>query len=200
MLNRRTLLTTAAFATVPLALPQAALAQGRKDASCSAWCSSRPGLDPTAGAAAAIGEVVHYNMLERLTKINTDGNVTPLLAESWRSRPTCKTYTFKLRKGVKFHDGEPFDAQRSSSRFERAGGEKSTNKDKRTFDNISTQVIDDYTVMRRSTRHRRQLPVPLGENTAVILEPKSADDQRDQAGRHRPVQARQLGQGLARSR
>ena len=32
-----------------------------------------PTLDPTSAAAAAIGEVVHYNILEGLTKINVDG-------------------------------------------------------------------------------------------------------------------------------
>ena len=42
-----------------------------------------PGLDPTSAAAAAIGEVVHYNVLEGLTKINMDGTIVPLLAESW---------------------------------------------------------------------------------------------------------------------
>ena len=31
-----------------------------------------PGLDPTSGAAAAIGEIVHYNIFEGLTKINED--------------------------------------------------------------------------------------------------------------------------------
>ena len=37
-----------------------------------------------------------------------DGTVTPLLAESWSSvDPTAKVYSFKLRRGVKFHDAEP---------------------------------------------------------------------------------------------
>ena len=69
-----------------------------------------PGLDPTAGAAAAIAEVTLYNIYETLTKINADGTVTPLLAESWEVSPDLKTYTFKLRKGVKFQNGEPFNA------------------------------------------------------------------------------------------
>ena len=47
--------------------------------------------------------------------------------------PDLKTYTFKLRKGVKFQNGEPFNAKTVKFSFERAGGEKSTNKDKRMF-------------------------------------------------------------------
>jgi peptide/nickel transport system substrate-binding protein len=40
---------------------------------------------------------VHYNVLEGLTKVNVDGSVTPLLAESWTMDPDGKSYTFKLR-------------------------------------------------------------------------------------------------------
>ena len=69
-----------------------------------------PGLDPTMAAAAAIGEVVHYNVLEGLTKINDNGSVTPRLADSWTMDPDGRSYSFKLKKGVKFHDGEAVDA------------------------------------------------------------------------------------------
>jgi peptide/nickel transport system substrate-binding protein len=175
MLNRRTLLTTAALATVPLALPQAALAQGRKDAMVIGMTLEPPGLDPTAGAAAAIAEIVQYNILETLTKINADGSVSPLLAESWEISPDLRTYTFKLRRGVKFQNGEPFNAQAVKFSFDRAGGEKSTNKDKRTFANLSTQVIDDHTVVVINKEIDPDLPFVLGQATAVIVEPKSAD-------------------------
>src|SRR6478735_8403667 len=175
MLNRRTLLTTAALATVPLALPQAALAQGRRDAMVLGIALEPPGLDPTAGAASAIGEIVQYNILETLTKINADGSVSPLLAESWEISPDLKTYTFKLRRGVKFQNGEPFNAQAVKFAFDRAGGEKSTNKDKRTFANISTQVIDDSTVVLINKEVDPDFLFLMGQATAVIVEPKSAD-------------------------
>ena len=175
MLNRRTLLTTAALATVPLALPQAALAQGRKDSLVIGMTLEPPGLDPTTGAASAIAEITHYNIYETLTKINADGSVSPLLAESWEISPDLRTYTFKLRRGVKFQNGEPFNAQAVKFSFDRAGGEKSTNKDKRTFANLSTQVIDDYTVVVINKEIDPDLPFVLGQATSVIVEPKSAD-------------------------
>jgi peptide/nickel transport system substrate-binding protein len=175
MLKRRTLLTTAALATVPLALPHAALAQGRKDSIVIGMSLEPPGLDPTAGAASAIAEIVQYNILETLTKINADGSVTPLLAESWEVSPDLKTYTFKLRRGVKFQNGEPFNAQSVKFSFDRAGGDKSTNKDKRTFANLSTRPVDDYTVVLLNKEIDPDLPFLLGQATAVIVEPKSAD-------------------------
>ena len=172
MLKRRTVLTSAALAA---GLPQFALAQGRKDAMVLGMTLEPPGLDPTAGAASAIAEVVQYNILETLTKINADGSVTPLLAESWEISPDLKTYTFKLRKGVKFQNGEPFNAQTVKFSFDRAGGEKSTNKDKRTFANFSTQVADEHTVVVINKEIDPDLPFVLGQATSVIVEPKSAD-------------------------
>jgi peptide/nickel transport system substrate-binding protein len=176
MLNRRTVLSSAALAGLPLALPELALAQGRnKDAIVIAMTLEPPGLDPTAGAASAIAEITHYNVFETLTKINSDGSVSPLLAESWEVSPDLTTYTFRLRKGVKFHNGEPFNAQAVKFSFDRAGGEKSTNKDKRTFASLSTQVVDENTVVVLTKEIDPDFPFLLGQATAVIVEPKSAD-------------------------
>src|SRR5258708_21932373 len=80
-------------------MPWPALAQSRKDSITLAMTLEPPGLDPTAGAASSIGEIVLYNLFETLTKINPDGSVSPLLAESWEVSPDLKTYTFRLRKG-----------------------------------------------------------------------------------------------------
>ena len=134
------------------------------------------GLDPTVAAAAAIGEVVHYNILEGLTKIAMDGAVMPLLAESWAHTPDGKTYSFRLRKGVAFSDGAPFDAAAVKFSFDRAKAAGSTNKAKKAvFDNISSvQVMDPHSVILVLENADAMLPFRLGENTAVILHPNSA--------------------------
>ena len=173
MIKRRTLIHSAAAAALPLALP--AFAQKGKDSIVIAMQLEPTGLDPTAGAASAIGEVTLYNIFETLTKINGDGKVTPLLAESWEVSPDLKTYTFKLRKGVKFQNGEPFNAQSVKFSLDRAGGEKSTNKDKRTFANLTTQVVDDHTVVLLNKEIDPDLPFLLGQATAIMVEPKSVD-------------------------
>jgi peptide/nickel transport system substrate-binding protein len=175
MLKRRTVLTTAALASLPLALPHA-LAQGRKDSVVLAMTLEPPGLDPTAGAASAIAEITQYNIYETLTKINSDGTVTPLLAESWEVSPDLRTYTFKLRRGVKFQNGEAFNAQAVKFSFERAGAEKSTNKDKRTFATMETvQAVDDQTLVIVNKELDPDFLFLMGQATAIIVEPKSAD-------------------------
>lgn len=176
MINRRHLIATAASGATLATLPLAATAQSRKDAVVLAMTLEPPGLDPTAGAASAIAEIVQYNVFETLTKINSDGTVSPLLAEKWEVSPDLKTYTFMLRKGVKFQNGEPFNANAVRFSFERAGGEKSTNKDKRTFASMDrVAVIDDHTVVILNKSLDPDFLFLMGQATAIIVEPKSAD-------------------------
>ena len=156
------------------ALPAAA--QARKDSVVLGMVLEPPGLDPTEAPSAAIGEIVHYNIFEGLTKIEPDGAVTPLLAESWRVAEGGQRVTFVLRQGVKFSDGKPFTAQAVKFSFERAKAASSTNKAKKNlFDNIQRiELAEAGSVTLVLARADALLPFRLGENTAVILHPDSA--------------------------
>ncbi len=170
-------ITALAVAAITASLAAPAAAQNRKDSAVLAMTlEPAPGLDPTMAAAAAIGEVVHYNVLEGLTKIAMDGSVGPLLAERWEVSPDGRAYTFHLRRGVKFHDGEAFDASDVKFSFERAKAEGSTNKAKKAvFDNIShIDTPDAHTVIVVLDQADGNFLFRMGENTAVILDPKSA--------------------------
>lgn len=50
-------------------------------------------------------------VVERLVDWDTEGNLIPQLAESWEGDPQRRTVTWHLRKGVKYHDGTPFNAE-----------------------------------------------------------------------------------------
>jgi len=151
-----------------------ALAQPKKDTVVLAMTLEPPGLDPTAGAASAIAEVVLYNVFETLTKVNGDGSVTPLLAESWSISPDAKTYTFKLRRGLRFQNGEPFNAASVRYSLERAVAKDSVNKDKPVFANIeSIATPDEHTVVITLKNSNPDLLFQLGQGTAIMVEPKS---------------------------
>jgi peptide/nickel transport system substrate-binding protein len=105
-----------------------------------------PHLDPTAGAAAAIGEIVYANLFEGLTRMAADGSIKPGLAESWTVSPDGKVYLFTLRKGVTFHDGTPFDASVAKFALDRARAADSVNPQKGLFEPIETvEVVDPAT-------------------------------------------------------
>ena len=174
-ISRRHINTLLAGVPLAAALP-VAQAQGRKDSVVLGMILEPTSLDPTTASAAAIGEIVHYNVLEGLTKIAMDGAVTPLLADNWYHTPDGKTYTFTLKKGLKFSDGSACDASTVKFSFDRARAPGSTNKAKKAvFDNISSVATPDaHTVILVLNNADALLPFRLGENTATILHPGSA--------------------------
>ena len=151
------------------------LAQPKKDTAVLAMTLEPTGLDPTAGAASAIAEITLYNVYETLTKIGSDSRTTPLLADSWTSSPDLKTWTFKLKSGLKFHNGEPFSSANVKFSFERAVAKDSANKDKAVFSNVERiDTPDAHTVVLNLKNGNPDLLFQLGQATAIIVEPKSA--------------------------
>src|SRR5215467_11007777 len=70
------------------------------------------GFDPLkVGVFDTAGNMVAATLFDTLTGQDADGKATPRLALSWTHSDDYKTWTFKLRPGVKFHDGTPFNAQ-----------------------------------------------------------------------------------------
>ena len=139
-----------------------------------------PHLDPTAGAAAAIDEVVYANVFEGLTRINENGEVMPALAESWQVSEDGKTYTFKLRRGVKFHDGTDFDAEDVKFSLDRARAEDSTNAQKGLFSAIeNVEVSDPQTVVVTLSSPAGSFLFNMGWGDAVIVAPESADGNKE---------------------
>ena len=173
MIRRRTAINLAMG--LPLAASLGAVAQTKKDTLVLAMTLEPPGLDPTAGAAAAIGEVVHYNLFETLTKIGADSTISPLLAQRWTVTPDNKTWAFHLRPGLKFHNGEPCNAAAVRFSFERAAAADSPNKDKAVFSNIvNLSATDDLTLVITLKNTNPDFLFQIGQATAVIVEPKSA--------------------------
>ena len=61
-----------------------------------------------------------YALHDALVKPMPGNHLTPSLAESWTVSPDQKVYEFKLRQGVKFHNGDPFTAEDVKFSFHRA--------------------------------------------------------------------------------
>ena len=133
-----------------------------------------PNLDPTSGAAAAIKAVTFPTVYQGLVKLGPGGSVEPLLASGWTVSPDGLTYRFRLRQGVRFQDGAPFDAQAVKFSLDRARSPASTNSQKPRFAVIGrVDIIDPYTVdIRLKHRYGGFLEV-LGWGDAVMVSPGS---------------------------
>jgi len=86
---------------------------------------------------------LNANILESLTSLNSKYEVKPLLAERWEFRPP-NTWRFFLRRGVQFHNGQPFTARAVKEMFNRIARRPGGGGIKAGPD--STTIVDDFTV------------------------------------------------------
>ncbi len=129
-----------------------------------------PHLDPTAGAAGAIDNVVYANIYEGLTRFSADGDVIAGLAESWDISEDGLTYTFNLRSGVKYHDGSDMTASDVVYSLNRARAEDSTNAQKGLFAGIAdVTAADDTTVVVTLTSENGGFLFNMAWGDAIIL-------------------------------
>ena len=68
-------------------------------------------LDFTTTSGAAIPQALMNNVYETLVRIDATGTPVPWLAESWDINEDRTEYTFHLKDGVTFSNGEPFNAE-----------------------------------------------------------------------------------------
>ncbi|MBL4628076.1 MAG: ABC transporter substrate-binding protein [Roseicyclus sp.] len=135
-----------------------------------------PMLDPTGGAAAAIDEIVYSNVFEGLTRFTADGSVIPGLASSWDISEDGTQYTFTLREGVSFHDGEAMTADDVVFSLDRARADESTNAQGALFANIvSAEAVDDTTVLVTLDGPDGAFLFDMAWGDAVIVDPASAE-------------------------
>ncbi len=85
-----------------------------------------------------------YDPLVRRT---LDGKIGPALAERWKTSPDRRTWTFSLRKGVKFHDGSDFDASVVEWHLKRVLDPKEGSGFRRQFMVIEKiTIVDSHTI------------------------------------------------------
>lgn len=136
-----------------------------------------PHLDPTTHVAGSIREVVYANVFEGLALIDRDGRPYPALAESWSVSADGRSYAFKLRPNVRFHDGAAFDASVVRFALDRARGPNSVNANKRIFEPIEAiDTPDPLSVTIKLARPVGSFLYDLGSADAAMVHPASAEE------------------------
>lgn len=117
---------------------------------------------------------VATNIFDGLTYRGPDLKLVPGLAESWEELDEGKRIRFNLRKGVTFHNGEPFNAEAVKFTFERLLGEQGAKGPQRSnyvaIDSI--EIIDEYTVDMKLKAPDPVLLTKLAGYGAMIVPPK----------------------------
>src|SRR5207244_2481832 len=111
-----TLLLLPIFAQPATAAPEGTMTWGVHVTLAARW------LDPSDTEAFITPFMVLYALHDALVKPMPGGDNTPSLAESWTMSKDGLTYEFVLRKGVKFHNGDPVTAEDVKFSFERYHG------------------------------------------------------------------------------
>ena len=118
-------------------------------------------LDYTRGRA-------YYNSMVRF---NDDLSLSPELAEEWSTNSDVTEWTFKLRKGVEFHDGKPFDADDVIFTMNRHLGEDSTSKAKSLVNTVTEwKKLDSHTVRAVLSSPNGDLPSILGTFNFKVIQ------------------------------
>lgn len=102
-------------------------------------------INPPNAADRMAGNVVNQIFDSLLAVDNATGELLPSLATEWTVSDDGMVYTFKLREGVTFHDGTPFNAEDVVATFE--AGKDPANAYASGYEAVTVEVVDEYTVV-----------------------------------------------------
>lgn len=130
--------------------------------------SEAKGLDPMLGATDRPSAAIYCNIYETLLKVNEKNEIVPGLATSYKQIDDV-TYEFKLKKGVKFHNGENFTAKDVVFTMTRGANTPITQYIWGIVDTSGFKIIDDHTVRVKLKQPNAPFIAVTTCSTAAIL-------------------------------
>jgi peptide/nickel transport system substrate-binding protein len=128
---------------------------------------------------------VAYSTMEALLRLDAQGNIKPQLAESWEVVDST-TYVFRLRKNVKFHNGEPFTGKAVEYSWKRSQEKHRANKTK--WAAVSRiDHLDDHTIRIVTDKPDPIFLKKMASADAVIFPPKATAEGGDEAASLKPI-------------
>src|SRR3974390_2787425 len=140
-------------------------------------------LDPTL-ARTYVGRIVFASLCDKLFDIDEKLNIVPQLALSYETSADGKAVTIKLRPGVKFHDGEPLDAEAAKFPLERhlTFPGSSPKPELASLDHV--EVVDPLTIRLVLKSPFSPLIAQLTDRAGMMVSPKAAKAAGDKFGLH----------------
>src|SRR4030081_1704747 len=145
-------------------------------------------LDPSM-ARTYVGRIVFSALCDKLFDIDEKLNIVPQLALSHETSTDGKEVTIKLRPGVKFHDGEPLDAEAAKFSLDRHLTMQGLFRKPELAALDHVDVVDPLTIKLVLKTPFSPLIAQLTDRAGMMVSPKAAKEAGDKFGRH-PVCAR----------
>jgi peptide/nickel transport system substrate-binding protein len=171
--RRLAIVSSAIIAAACLAVPASLSAQGKSLT--IAMSGSPDTLDPQKTTGTLTFQV-DKSIYDTLVEPDRKAKIIPALAESWKVSEDGLTWTFKLRKGIQFHNGDPFTSKDVKATLDRVRDPATASPSASEYAAISgIETPDDYTVVLKLSRPSAPLLSSLASGWSAIL-PKSLID------------------------
>src|SRR5215472_7627587 len=131
-------------------------------------------LDPARGGTFA-GRIVFVSLCDKLVDLTPDLKFAPQLAAAWSWSPDGKALTLTLREGVKFQDGEPFDADAVRANIERYRTAPESSRKGELRPVTGVEVIDPKTVLLVLSQPYAPLIAVLSDRAGMMGSPKAIE-------------------------
>src|SRR5215469_3279366 len=138
-------------------------------------------LDPASGVSFA-GRVVFASLCDKLVDIDASLNYLPQLATQWSWSADNLTLTLKLRPGVTFQDGEPFDAAAVKYNIERYQTAPFSKRKTELKQVKSVEAVDPLTVAFHLSEPSAPLIGVLSDRAGMMVSPKAGAAEGDKFG------------------
>jgi len=140
-------------------------------------------LDPTM-ARTYVGRIVFAGLCDKLFDIDEKLNIVPQLALSHETSADGKEVTIKLRPNVKFHDGEPMDAEAAKFSLERHLSFPGSFRKPELAALDHVEVVDPLTIKLALKTPYSPLIAQLTDRSGMMVSPKAAKAEGDKFGLH----------------
>jgi peptide/nickel transport system substrate-binding protein len=132
-------------------------------------------LDPTL-ARTFVGRMVFLHMCEKLYDLNAKLQIVPQLAAAMPALSADKkTMTIRLRRGVRFNDGTPFNAQAVKISLDRHRNLRGSARASEISPITSVDTVGNYTVRLQLNARFSPLTAQLADRAGMIMSPKQLD-------------------------
>jgi peptide/nickel transport system substrate-binding protein len=138
-------------------------------------------LDPTL-ARTYVGRIVFASLCDKLFDIDEKVNIVPQLAAGYETAPDGKTVTITLRPGVKFHDGEPMDAEAVKFSLDRHLTLQGSFRKPELAAIETVEAVNPSTVKLNLKQPFSPLIAQLADRAGMIVSPKAARAAGDKFG------------------